>query len=439
MQAETLRFDWLDPNFLWVLGASVMLGVAASAIGSFALLRGRSLLGDALAHAALPGVCLAFIFAGFARERGWFDIDGKNFWLLLGGASVAGLVAAQSIAFVTRNSRIKEDAAQAIVLSVFFGFGVTLLTRIQHSGGGDQSGLDKFLFGQAASLVGGDVRAMTILASLILLLVALTFKELKLLCFDPDFGRGLGLKMGRFDALLLLLLVGVVVAGLQAVGVVLISALLIIPPAPARFWTDKLGMMVWLSAFLGGLSGALGAIISALAPRLPTGPFMVLSATFVFVVSMLFAPRRGVVAHGVRLLATRRRVRRENLLRDLYDLSQDGDGLRVLESDLKRRRARSAQSLRASLNELLRAQMANQVLDGGEKAYQLTPQGAKEAFEVVRRHRLWEAFLMREASLGAIVADRDAEAVEHFLAPELVAQLEQWLQQEGRDVKPLQA
>ena len=464
---NNFQFDWLDPNFLWVLVASVMLGVAAAAIGCFALLRGRSLLGDALAHAALPGVCLAFLFAGFARAQGWFDIDSKNFWLLLVGALVAGVFASQCIAFITRFSRIKEDAAQAIVLSVFFGFGITLLTRIQHTGAGDQSGLDKFLFGQAASLVVADVRAMSLLALAILLVVVFSFKELKLVCFDPDFGRGLGLKINRFDGLLLLLLVGVVVAGLQAVGVVLISALLIIPPAAARFWTDKLETMVFLAAILGGFSGALGAIISALAPRLPTGPFMVLSATLVFVISLLFAPKRGVLGHWMRLVATRRRVRRENLLRDLYDLSQDEDGHRVLEADLLRRRARKTSTLQTSLVDLSRAglvrsesvqnqsvqsalaqnqsaqnetvekQSLRSVREDNRTSWFLTERGAQEAFEVARRHRLWEAFLMQEASLGEIVADRDAEAVEHFLPPETVAQLEAWLKTQGRDVQPL--
>jgi len=450
--------DWTDPTLRWVVMGSVLLGVAAAVLGCFAFLRGRSLMGDALAHAALPGVCVAFGLAEWARARGLFDVGSKNLWLLLVGAGLSGMLAAWCISFIARNSRIKEDAAQAIVLSVFFGTGILLLTRIQHGSSGSQSGLDKFLFGQAASLVGSDVRTMASMAVVLCVLTFVLYKELKLLCFDQAFGRGLGLPMGFLDGLLLVMIVGAVVIGLQAVGVVLISAMLIIPPAAARFWTEKLHRMIPLAALLGGLSGGLGAVMSALAPRMPTGPLIVLAATTMFTISLLFAPQRGALARGWRLLSTRRMVRRENALRDLFEITEESlapgtttpdmpveqlahfEG--ASEDDLRSKRGVTQAVLRGVLQELKRAGWVEIMPHPtGKGRWRLTPAGLQKAYDVVRRHRLWEMFLMYETSLGPQSIDRDADAVEHFLPPEALVHLEEMMRQNGLEprLKPAAA
>jgi manganese/zinc/iron transport system permease protein len=428
--------DFRDPNLQWVLLGSTLLGIAAAVLGCFALLRGRSLMGDALAHAALPGVCCAFLFAEAMRSRGWLNLESKNLAVLLVGASLSGLLGAWCIAAITRHSRIKEDAAQAIVLSVFFGAGVVLLSFIQQGESGQQSGLDKFLWGSAASLVLSDVRAMTFVAAVLCLMSWALYKEFKLLCFDPDFGNGLGLPMNRLDGLLLLMIVGAVVIGLQAVGVVLISALLIMPPAAARFWTEKLHVMTPLAALLGGLSGALGAIFSALAPRMPTGPLIVLAATAMFLFSLLFAPGRGALARLLRHLSTRRLVRRENLLRDLYEIAEErgDDEATVSEDRLLEKRRVSQGTLNAALRELQNAKLITPARSA-TSGWQFTGQGLEEGYRVVRRHRLWETFLMYETSLGAQSVDRDADAVEHFLPPEAIAQLEELMRRQGREPK----
>ncbi len=447
------ELDWTDPTLRWVLMGSVLLGVAAAVLGCFAFLRGRSLMGDALAHAALPGVCVAFGFAEWGRGLGLFDVGSKNLWLLLIGASLSGMLAAWCISVIARHSRIKEDAAQAIVLSVFFGTGILLLTRIQHGSSGSQSGLDKFLFGQAASLVGSDVQTMAGMAVVLCILTFVLYKELKLLCFDQAFGRGLGLPMAFLDGVLLVMIVGAVVIGLQAVGVVLISAMLIIPPAAARFWTEKLHRMIPLAALLGGFSGGLGALLSALAPRMPTGPLIVLAATTMFTISLLFAPQRGALARGWRLLATRRLVRRENALRDLFGITEaylspeasasDGSAQDVpveqlarfegaTEDELRAKRGVSQAVLRGALQELKRAGWIETVRSAeGSGRWRLTPSGLQKAYDVVRRHRLWEMFLMYETSLGPQSVDRDADAVEHFLPPDALAQLEDRMRQNG--------
>jgi manganese/zinc/iron transport system permease protein len=429
-----LTIDWTDANLQWVLTGTTLLGVAASVLGCFAFLRGRSLMGDALAHAALPGVCLAFMFGAWLRSRN-VPVEPKSLLLLLVGAGMTGIIAAWCVQAVTRHSRIKEDAAQAIVLSVFFGAGIVLLTRIQHSDLGEQSGLDKFLFGQAASLVIGDVRLMAGVAVVLCIMVTVVWKELKVLCFDRAFGQAAGLPITQLDGLLMLMIVAAVVIGLQAVGVVLIAALLITPPAAARFWTDKLGLMIPLAALFGGLSGALGTLVSTMAPRLPTGPLIVLSATFFFVISVLFAPQRGAVARLWRVLSTQRKVREENLLRDLFELAERE--VPATQNELLQKRHGSAAILKNSLRDLTRRGLVQ--ADQSTLTWQLTKTGLREAYDIVHKHRLWETFLMYETSLGAHRVHRDADTVEHFLPPEVLDQLEMMMRQNGWEprLKPL--
>ncbi|MCR8631291.1 metal ABC transporter permease [Paenibacillus radicis (ex Xue et al. 2023)] len=291
---------FLDPNTQWILLGSVLLGLSSGVLGSFAYLRKQSLMGDALAHAALPGICIAFMLTG-----------SKSIFFFLIGAAVAGLIATFGVGFVTRNSRIKQDSALGIVLSVFFGLGIVLLTQIQHSDSGNQSGLDKFLFGQAASMVQSDVIVMTIVALVLVLACTLLFKEFKLLSFDSGFAKGLGYPVAFLDQLLMFLIVVAVVVGIQAVGVVLMSALLITPAVSARYWTERLGVMVVLAGFFGAVSGFVGTLISTTANNLPTGPLSVLAATSLFLISVIFAPRRGVLSKVLVRLTVKKAVLQE--------------------------------------------------------------------------------------------------------------------------------
>jgi manganese/zinc/iron transport system permease protein len=288
-----------DPNTQWILLGTMLLGLSSGVIGSFAYLRKQSLMGDALSHAALPGVCIAFMLTGT-----------KSIFFFLIGAIVAGVIATFMIGYITRNSRIKQDSALGIILTVFFGFGIVLLTQIQHSDSGNQSGLDKFLFGQAASMVQSDVYTMTVISIILVALSILFFKEFKLLSFDPGFAKGIGLPTLILDQFIMLLIVTAVVVGIQAVGVVLMAALLITPAVAARYWTEKLHIMVVLSGIFGALSGFTGTMISTMANNLPTGPLIVLSATTIFVISVIFAPRRGVIAKSMLQISARKNYQR---------------------------------------------------------------------------------------------------------------------------------
>jgi manganese/zinc/iron transport system permease protein len=274
-----LLFDYTIRNV--ALGAAI-LGVVGGVLGSFAILRRQGLFGDALAHATLPGVCLAFMLSG-----------AKAPVVLLSGAALSAVLGALLILIIVNSTRIKQDAALGIVLSVFFGAGTVLLTYTGGSGSGDQSGLDRFIFGQAATIVWDDVVIMAILAALALLVVALLFKEFKLLSFDPAFAASLGFPVGMLNVLLTLLIVVAVIVGIQAVGVVLMAAMLIIPAASARQWTDGLGAMVVISGLFGAFSGVSGALISAAGANLPTGPLIVLCATVLLVLSLFLGRSQG--------------------------------------------------------------------------------------------------------------------------------------------------
>jgi manganese/zinc/iron transport system permease protein len=242
------------------------------------------LLGDALSHAALPGLAIAFMLTG-----------SKALPVLLIGAGLAGWLATLLILRIVRQTRLKEDAALGITLSVFFGFGLLLLTKIQQSSDANQAGLDKFIFGQAATLLLEHVLLMTALGGLALLIVLLYYKEFKLISFDPVFAASLGLPIGWLSVLLTSLIVIAVMIGLQTVGVVLMAAMLIAPAAAARQWTDRFGLMLLLAALFGALAGVGGALLSVSQARLPTGPMIILVATLIVIISLLLAPNRGLL------------------------------------------------------------------------------------------------------------------------------------------------
>ncbi|KAB2333605.1 metal ABC transporter permease [Bacillus mesophilum] len=289
-----------NANTQWVLLATMLLGIASGVLGSIALLRKQSLIGDAVAHAALPGICIAFMLTGE-----------KSLLALLIGATITGLLAAYCIQFVISNSIIKEDTAICLILSVFFGFGIVLLTKVTQSPAGNKSGLSDFIFGQAASLVGSDVKMMAITAAALIVITALIFKELKVLTFDPEFAKGLGLPAGFLNLVFLSLLVAVIVIGIQAVGVILMAALLITPAVAARYWTDSLGKMIVISGIFGAISGVAGTLISTLGEGLATGPFIVVTATALFLFSMFFAPGRGIVTKVIKRQLNHKKINRE--------------------------------------------------------------------------------------------------------------------------------
>ncbi|WAA09036.1 metal ABC transporter permease [Fervidibacillus albus] len=271
-------------NYVWVLLSTLLLGIASGLVGSFVYWKKQSLMSDALSHAALPGVAIAFLL---------FQV--KDFFILMIGASLSALLGAFFIMYIKQRSRIKEDTAMGMILAVFFGGGIVLLTFVNRHGSGNQAGLDSFIYGEAASMVSSDVKMMSLLALSVIFLVIAGFKEWKLFLFDPDFGKGLKLPITALNTIYLFLLVVTIVIGIQAVGVILMSALLIIPPVSARYWTQSFRNMLMLSGFFGGISGAIGTTLSAFGDGWPTGPFIVLISGTIFILSMFFGIKKGMV------------------------------------------------------------------------------------------------------------------------------------------------
>ncbi|WP_047980477.1 metal ABC transporter permease [Ornithinibacillus contaminans] len=280
----------LNSNTGWVLLSTMILGIASGTIGCMAYWKRQNLMSDALSHAALPGVVLAFLIIGE-----------KNLFILVIGAAASALVAASLIQWITNSSRISEDTAMGMTLAVFYGFGVMLLSIANRSAGGNQSGLDSFIYGQAAAMIKTDVLTMLILAMLVILVIFIGFKEWKLYLFDQQFAKGIGLSLKGMNILYTAVLVTTIVIGIQAVGVILMAAMLIIPAVSARYWTHSFQAMLILSAVFGGVAGASGTVISTLGSGWPTGPFIVIVASGLFLVSLVFGKEKGLLVNYVQL------------------------------------------------------------------------------------------------------------------------------------------
>jgi len=410
-------------NTRLVVICTLLLGSTCGLMGSFLLLRKRSLMGDTLSHATLPGVCIAFFISILLGG------DGKSLPALLIGATVTGTLGCMAVMFIRNHSRIKDDTALGIVLSVFFGAGVVLLTMIARLPQGAPAGLESFIYGKTASMVYSDFKLLIQVVVVVLLLVVLLFKELRLLCFDEAYATAQGWPTKWLDAILLALITAVTVAGLQSVGLILIIAFLIIPAAAARFWTDHFSQMLWGAALIGGVSGWFGASVSALIPNMPAGALIVLVAAGFFTLSLLFGSKRGVVVVWFRQLTLKRNVGRQHLLRALYEIleadSVEGGEVVIRPVPFRQVRGRrtwSDRQLRRYLRQAYDDSLINAVTR--DDAIVLTEAGLEAAAKVTRNHRLWELYLIEYADVATSRVDRDADAVEHVLGEKLVALLE---------------
>jgi manganese/zinc/iron transport system permease protein len=418
-----------------VMLGTTLLGATAGAIGTFAVLRRRALVGDMLSHAALPGICIAFVIMG-----------NRNLIGLSLGALATGLLGIGVVTLIGRWTRTKEDAAIGIVLSTFFGAGVVLLSIVQRSASGNQAGLDKFLFGETAGMRSSDIHLLMVTAAFCLIIVIALFKEFQLLSFDPDFAAAQGWPTLALDLVMMGTLAVVTVVGLPICGVILMAALIILPAAAARFWTNRLGRLLVIAALAGGAAGAVGTLFASPLPAqwlglepqafgvsrrsIPPGPLIVLTAATFFLFSLLCAPRQGVLARAVAELRLRLRISREHLLRALYELSESQlpERPRIDLSQLLAQRAWSRRWLAWRLN---RAQ-AHGWVERTDHSVRLTPAGLAAAAEVTRTHRLWELFLVESAGIASDHVDRDADDVEHMLPKPLVDELEDRLAAAGK-------
>jgi manganese/zinc/iron transport system permease protein len=416
-----------DYNTRLVVLSTMLMGIASGVVGTFLLLRKRSLMGDALSHATLPGVAGAYLVLYLAGS------EGRSLGWLLMGASLAGLLGAMVVLWLRRLPRIKEDTAMGLVLSVFYGAGVVLLGFIQELPAGSSSGLEAFIYGKTASLVQGDFILLAAIALVSVACALLLYKELRLLCFDEAYASSLGWPVRLLDAALLILTCAVTVAGLQAVGLILIIAFLVIPAATARMWTENLSRLLLLAAFFGGLSGWMGASASALLPKLPAGAVIVLAAAALFVLSLMLGTSRGLLLRWARHRSLRKRILNQHLLRAAYE-EMDAAG-QLATTPLIRWSAllaRRTWSPREVWRAVAAARQAGLILLE-EEGFRLTGSGFQKAAKVTRNHRLWELYLIEHADIAPNHVDRDADSVEHILGERLTRQLELALPEQLRE------
>lgn len=313
---EYIQLVFSDYTLRTITLGTAVLGAVTGMLGSFAVLRKQSLLGDAISHAALPGIALAFLFTG-----------AKDSNVLLIGALISGLIGAFWIRGITTKTHLKADTALGLILSLFFGFGILLLTFIQKRPDANQAGLDKYLFGQAATLIESDVWLMAFVAGLCVLVLLFFWKEFKILLFDKDYAQTLGFNTKFIDALITSFIVLAIVLGLQTVGVILMSAMLLAPAAAARQWTNSLGVMVFLAAIFGASAGVFGTAISATQNNLSTGPVIVLVASVFVLFSFVFSPSRGLLFKRIRLIRNRNDLELQKTLTFMYHIVQDHEDI----------------------------------------------------------------------------------------------------------------
>ena len=420
-----------------------LLGIVSGVLGCFAVLRHQSLLGDALSHAALPGVAIAFLLAG--RDLG----------LLLVGAGVTSWLGVYFIRIVTNTTRIKQDAAMGIVLAAWFAAGIALLVYIQARPDASQAGLDTFIFGQAAAIVERDVRLIAIVGAASFVVLGLFWKEFKLITFDSEFAGANGFRVNILSMLLSTLIVVAIVLGLQLAGVVLMVGMLIASGIAARQWTNQLGQMVILSAVFGAFSGSAGAIVSAVDADIPTGPLIVVVAFLLVAISLSFAPGRGLVWALLRRGADRRRFAAQTIRQDLYHYAIDHGAKAFATASAahlqkpKSKASATASAAHSQMPELTDIEAPETFLFGvrgataklglqqlqasgqakrRDGAWILTPAGIEAAVQDDRNHQLWAVYRQYSDELALpVVAEDRQQDITNVLSPEAVAQLERHL------------
>lgn len=389
-----------------------ILGILSGVLGCFAVLRQESLMGDALSHAALPGVGIAFLIAG--RELG----------ILLLGAGIASWIGVQFIRSVLDTTRIKQDTAMGIVLAAWFAAGIALLAYIQSRQDASQAGLDTFIFGQAAAMVESDVQLISLIGGIAFVVLFLFWKEFKLVTFDAEFAGANGFRVGLINGVLSTLIVVAIVLGLQLAGVILMVGMLIAPGIAARQWTQKLDQMVILSAVFGAFAGATGAILSAVDSNIPTGPMIIVASFALVMISIGFAPERGLIWTMLRQRGDKRRFATQTTLRDLYRYAQSHGSATypVPEQIILGVHGSNAQ---LGLDQLER----QGYIQRQQAAWVLTESGTDMALKDAHNQQLWDAYRIygHELDLPIILEDRQ-KPIKDVLPPEAITRLQDKLE-----------
>ncbi len=411
---QALRFfTFQDPSLRYALAGSALLGISCGLMGVFLVVKRLSLMSDALSHAVLPGIAFGYLW-NMTRDPIAIFI----------GATICGLLGSGVVQTIRNTTKQKEDAALGFVLSAFFAVGVCLLTMIQNMPGGNKSGLGKFMFGQIAAIGTTDIILLSGVTILVVGLVVIFYKEMRATSFDPAFCRSVGIRSSLFHYLLMLLLAFAIVSALQAVGVVLVSAMLVIPAATAFLLTNRFSTMLILAAIVGMATGGIGSFFSFVGRGLPTGPMMVLTAAVFFAAALFFGPTHGIIARWWERRNRALKVRRENALKSLYRVMENDDFKRdfVIIEEVATQRSETIEEVTKSAKSLHRAKLVK--ISHDKKTLTFTPAGWRRACEIVRNHRLWELYLTRAADFADDHVHDGAEEIEHVLGEDIIRKIE---------------
>lgn len=404
-------FTFQDPSITWVVLGITLLGIGSAYVGTFSFLDKKALLGDAISHAVLPGICLGFILAGE-----------KNPVYIVTGAFLSGALATFLSSWLKKNTKLSEDTIIATILSVFFGIGIVMLTALQKSGNPEIAGLNSFIFGNAIGISETDLIIYGGLSLTIIAVLTLLLKEFRLMVFDPNYGKAIGFPMEAIRFLFNVLMILAVVIGIQAIGVVLMAALLITPGAAARFWTDRLNPLLILAACFSIISGILGTYISFVLPQMPTGPWVVVFLSLIALLSFMFSPKSGIIFRYFSRKSYLRKTHRDHLMKALYKAKEENKNGLTIEEIYELYPYQKAQ-IDQSIKDLLQEGFITK----NQSLVKLTTQGISDAMRIVRLHRLWELYLNEYMNIAPDHVHESAEQMEHLLTPELEAMLEKRL------------
>jgi manganese/zinc/iron transport system permease protein len=420
---QVLRFlSFQDPSVRDAVLGTALLGVCCGLLGAFTVVRKMALIGDSLSHAVLPGVAAGFLW-----------MMRKDPLAIFVGATCAGLLGAAMVSWITETTRLKQDTAIGMVLSVFFAVGIAMIANMQRLPVGNKGGITSYLFGQASAISHTDIRLMLVVTLVVIASLVLFYRYFLMISFDWTFSTSLGLPVKLIHQGMMLLLSFSVVVGLQAVGVVLVSAMLVTPAATALLLSQKFRTVIVLSAGIGVLAAFVGTLISFMETGFPTGPFVVLASTLFFALAFLFSPSSGVVVHAFRIRSRKRRIEIENMLKGIYQVMEQegfkGEGISI--EALAKRRQLGSEKARTHAKMLETHQLA--VLNEEEQRIFLTPEGWIKACSIIRKHRLWELYLTTELNVSPRDVHQDAEEIEHILGETTVRELEKRLKFPNKD------
>lgn len=405
----------INPSILIVATGCLLIAIQSAAIGTITVLRKQSLTGDAIAHAVLPGLCIAFLVSGE-----------KSSISLFFGAALAGWFGLYLIQWLHTHTKIKQDAATGIILSVFFGFGILLLTFIQQTGNGQQSGLDTFLLGKASGMLLNDIIPLMFTCIFTVGGIIVLRKELTMLIFDKEFARFAGIPTGLLQGLLQIMLITTIVTGISATGAILIGSVLIIPYAIASFWKKDLQAIFLMAIFSAAFSALFGIMLTVIFPHIPTGATIVLVLSLLFCFSALFSPHRGILSRIIVQRKHHNQILEDNILKYAYH---------YVEQSLSNRHSLPQEShipldfLRSHVPDCERyeTRLLKQGFALSSQKHDMmciNKEGLLRGMKITRLHRLWEAYLIHAAKFDIDHIHDDAESIEHILTPELENKLQ---------------